>query len=148
MATSPKHTIQDRPLRFSTPRQAIALTKTDPLPFVPKGRVLIVRGRTQSEVYHTWRNCRLLRGVARLVKQTYAEHAGRRPCQACTAPHQLRLPAQCVFDHECRDPAVVHNKAGMMCADHARIWAAGELGKASALHSRSELEDKYGSVPA
>lgn len=59
---------------------------------IPFGKVLIVTGRTQTQVYHTWRDCDKLRGTARIVKETYARAAGLRLCERCGQPHQLTLP--------------------------------------------------------
>lgn len=46
-------------------------------------RVLIVRGRTQTRVYHTNPHCPKLREHARSVKRGYAASMGLRLCETC-----------------------------------------------------------------
>lgn len=64
-------------------------------PVLEPGKVLIVRGRTATGVYHLTRTCfRLLawKTNPRPVKKTYADAAGLRPCTTCGHTTTVQQP--------------------------------------------------------
>ena len=80
MAVQPN---DQRPFRYAYRNEDIRKPKT--VPALEPGRVLMVRGRTNTEVYHTHPKCCKIRGRASSVKQGFAEASGLRSCVEC--PH-------------------------------------------------------------
>ena len=90
MATLPPQ----KPVRYLTNHATRGPTKNTLPQVLEPGKVLVVRGRTQTKVFHTWPTCKLLRGVARTTDESYARrYMGLRPCEECSRPHQLTLEA-------------------------------------------------------
>jgi hypothetical protein len=60
------------------------------------GQVLVVRGRTQTNVYHQWVDCHKLReeGTHRTIPRRIALDRGLILCDACRLPHQTKLPVE------------------------------------------------------
>lgn len=79
-ASPVRYAFKDQDRRDLTRQQANHIGK---IPLLKPGHVLVVRGRTQTQVFHRRTQCWKLRGIARMVKENYARITGLRGCEAC-----------------------------------------------------------------